>query len=1007
MIKYCPNVLACKFKLKTSLIVGVTFSLLFVLNLKCFAQDDDWQIPEDAHIMACSPLFPLYLDNIFTPTVIAPADPNIKVTSPYQIINPVSTALELFNSLSLLRGRNCNDAPFILYIEPGVNINLGELPPEVFPLEIPVGVTLEGDFDLFKLVFTEDGLHQSYGTRIYFPYLMEYGYENRVPDIANNNSPSCNHDFASAFKLLDRSTFKNICLIGPTPDACDWRSGPSIGGAYRNYCDPSLKLPPHEGFNSGLYIYGNECTVNGCEIYGFRHNGVQVRDMIRNNSLQSPISTDCISYDSSNFFTGKFFFHHNYIHNNKGYGYGYGLYVSAGSNFNCDNSTVFYNKTGPEEVGYIHNNFFYNNKHDLDASGVRTSLDVRENTFSNKSILENVHIHNGGMSVQNPTPTYIFNSNTNGLSQVNTYDDVGCSVSVFENNVFYRGSPVDVVYPNTNICAPTTGYYVNYNFYDAKLEFNGNYFKTAPHTYSYGGGNIDWYDAANNKQDGYNFIKIGDYFHYRYYFKNLGLSSPTGISQDPNIQIDEITTKENRAQTVPFDLQSRTPEAEIASTLNTQVQSNNSEKFIYQGGKAWFDTKLCKDKSKNSPPQSNTLNLWNFGSEGPSLSGEVRTDHTNSNNPILHTFSKIGINYVTLMSIDNQIVQSNEWRASDIAKQLIMVAPDYNTDRKQYLSFWIKDTYIGRQLTPNINTTGHGTNHGVDDTRIPAPVELPTGFVKYASINDIEVWHDDIAGDSGWQYVLVNLGDYLAQETTFLQGRLEIGVRTVSDVDAERIRGFTFYVDDVYINCQDGKSAIKNGSFEFLTPKQNDPHIPYYTSAISWSQYDEGMNTNLNPPFVANAYSCPNAFSYNASGMAVHPEDSRSGNLAYKGVINQVKYTEYSPGTVYRGGNKYKYIYQDYDVHVCGTSWLKDSNNIQINVYPAPATAGSKLTIEDDIENPAERKIELFDMQGTLLLQGFYNGNVASLVSPLQPGIYLLRITNMNQSIIKKIFITQ
>lgn len=279
-------------------------------------------------------------------------------------INPVHDADELYKSLSYLYGNTCSN-PVTVTIAKNFDIQLGDLNPDVFPLEIPMGVTLEGNFDLGLV--TRDGI--SYGTKIYFPWLYEYGMENTIPSFGCW-SPIYNDDFSSAFKMLDNAAIRQICLIGPRTDTKDWRFGEAIG-KYRDRCT-GKGLPPLEGLNSGILVSGNNCEVSYCEIYGFGHYGVQVRDIVStNNSGGISTPTDCFDINIDE--TGKFFFHHNYIHNCKAYGYGYGLWVSAGSGVdkcdrtgaiipcltNIDDEANFFNYIKPEEIAYIHDNVFF------------------------------------------------------------------------------------------------------------------------------------------------------------------------------------------------------------------------------------------------------------------------------------------------------------------------------------------------------------------------------------------------------------------------------------------------------------------------------------------------------------------------------------------------------------------------------------------------------------------------------------------------------------------------
>jgi hypothetical protein len=61
---------------------------------------------------------------------------------------------------------------------------------------------------------------------------------------------------------------------------------------------------------------------------------------------------------------------------------------------------------------------------------------------------------------------------------------------------------------------------------------------------------------------------------------------------------------------------------------------------------------------------------WRFRSEKSDLTNEIRSDNSNINGLIPYQFNKVGINNFTLMNIDKTITGNNEWRASDLSKQL-------------------------------------------------------------------------------------------------------------------------------------------------------------------------------------------------------------------------------------------------------------------------------------------------------------------------------------------------
>lgn len=225
---------------------------------------------------------------------------------------PIDDALKLYTTLFYYSQlQNCSSQPLIISFAPNSFIDLGGLPPEVFPIEIPINTKLLGDYAFGNVT----GEPLSEGTKIFYPYLFEYGLENDVPSFSTLDF-LCDDDYGSAFKMLENSKIFNICLYGPTPDVKDYRYGEWLD-KFWDLCSKTY-LPPQEGINSGIEVQGNNCEIAYCEIFGFRHFAVQVIDMIK--LLGSGFHHNCVS-DAVNT-VGRFDLHHNYIHHNKSAGYG-------------------------------------------------------------------------------------------------------------------------------------------------------------------------------------------------------------------------------------------------------------------------------------------------------------------------------------------------------------------------------------------------------------------------------------------------------------------------------------------------------------------------------------------------------------------------------------------------------------------------------------------------------------------------------------------------------------
>lgn len=173
--------------------------------------------------------------------------------------------------------------PITIQIAPGHDIDFNDLRdaagnkmPHVFPLEVPPGVSIVGDYDISNVM--PDG--RSYGTRIIFPFLYEGGKEPGIPQSEwyEGYSASCNMDGAFVFKLNDGAKILNVCMQGPQPYAADirWKTG------YRDSCKwPPAYIDSVEGMVGGILIFGNNCEVAYNEIFGFPHSGILVSDIVQ------------------------------------------------------------------------------------------------------------------------------------------------------------------------------------------------------------------------------------------------------------------------------------------------------------------------------------------------------------------------------------------------------------------------------------------------------------------------------------------------------------------------------------------------------------------------------------------------------------------------------------------------------------------------------------------------------------------------------------------------------
>ncbi|HNR21202.1 MAG TPA: T9SS type A sorting domain-containing protein, partial [Bacteroidia bacterium] len=805
----------------------------------------------------------------------------------------------------------------------------------------------------------------------------------------------------------------NICLYGPTTTLNDHR----FTYVWRDGCNPNDAtniLPTHEGMSGGIMVLGNECEVAYCEIYGFRAAGCMVRDMVKSNPGNDVSPQECWDPDVA----GNFYFHHNYVHNCIANGNAYGLYVGSGRHekyYPDPTNLNFFNFYRPDEIAHIHNNIFSENKHDIDNSSGRISMFIYNNTFSQRSVRENIHMHNNDSYVYNP----MYNNANPGCTEPYTFWDVGGTQTHIYFNAFYRTqNNIDFVYPDIN---PVNQTYL-YTYLYPVLRIDNNYFSTYEHLTEYlGHDDLDWFAHNCSGREGHNKITSANRQHYTYKFYG---PFPQG---DDYIQIGENTTADppNKCQAIPFDALSETPIAVITSATDEDIANGTptslNAKIITQNQALWFDTRLCSDKYRNQPPDAgrSMVNIWNFGRTANILDDEIRRDNTNVNLPFPINFSEIGITNVTLTTLDLSPADVNDWRASDIAKQLITVTP---TDAENvYLSFWIKDSYTGREVQ-SYGTTGHGVDYINNSNNPPPPAQLPTGFRKFARVSTDggATWHylydEDIVGDDGWQHIVVLLLD--ANGNRIEEGIIEIGLRTAgTQVDAERVKGVLVYIDDVYINSTDfyNVNALMNGDFENRNAYFNDPTQPVSSQPENWEVTNWPIGTG-NHPFVAPNGCTPGfAFSYSDQGISLSTNDVRSGFYSMEGWVKptnigtkrelqgNTNYASFQNAVFYQANHVYKSVQQAFNVHA-HTSRL--SKKTSFSVKPNPSVPNEQLLLLSTDVVKGTSYFELYNPQGNLILKDDFAGNQYKFNSPIAPGIYLAKLINNNNMSYQKVVVT-
>lgn len=129
-----------------------------------------------------------------------------------------------------------------------------------------------------------------------------------------------------------------------------------------------------------------------------------------------------------------------------------------------------------------------------------------------------------------------------------------------------------------------------------------------------------------------------------------------------------------------------------------------------------FDGSMSFDENKIPISQY----FWRFG-DGDYNGNEKRDLHGK------YTFNEPGIYTITLFVANAYGV------ISEIAQKNITVNPAITTEKKYILSVWVKDSY---------------------------PDTLIDRYVKQILVDNQVVWSDDVAGDEGWQHVIVDISSF-------------------------------------------------------------------------------------------------------------------------------------------------------------------------------------------------------------------------------------------------------
>lgn len=1001
----------------------------------------------------------LQLQNIKAQNKTVPGGPCPTVCGP--LSGPVSTASELMQALCYYCGNDCSN-PVTIKFANNARINLGTIAAVNFPLTVPAGVTLSGDFSIFN-----SNCNNSYGTTLIFPYLFEGGYECNA-NFCNCLHPPCvgNALHGAVFNMLDCSQIKNIRLIGPKTDLKDYGFGQQCISPFRNTCDAVPTPSSHTtqtGLAVGIEVNGTETYIEGCEIYGFPMMGIMVKDLIVNVANYNGPAGNCYINDT-------------YIHNCKGKGYGYGLWVTGGgqphcdddnttnhvtNNWACDNGATpdptysnpaignnywdhFYNFNAPDERVHLTKCVFYDNNHDIDAAGAnRNSVIFFYCTFSQKTMSENINKHYGDAVVCNPTGPAVYD-NTLSIPNRSVIIHASGTKTEFNSCVFYNyglTQPIAGKYPNINNCPSCTQCYTP----DIPgLTLEKNFFRlptcsSCTTTVAITGG-FDC-NAVGGKGVGgnppakhFNFLDIDGVPHWQWNFLDPAETFLT-IGED-------ITNTANICKSGIPDALSGAPVA-VISSMFPGGPITTAPKKIAEGGTLIFDISQCMDGSNprqfaGTAGAHDMIYMWRFHSLANDVEDEIRT--SNVCGPVSYSFNKAGIVNVNLMVID-----AVTGIASDEAKQQITVIPANND--AVWLIFNIKDSYSGRQVA----TTDKCENL-VDDIRNAQQATEPTWFQKYAAVSTdggvtfADVWVDDIQGDEGWQYVKINLSERFLPQ--FLcEPLVEIGLRAVANPetglgpDASVVRSVTLSIDDGYVNSfLTGDNLFANGDFE----ESNNTSIVDIDFAkdrtpAAWQAIDETPSVltynficdpwpeDAGNPAWGSVPGFPTLFTRNANGSGLSTAETRSGFFSYEGYVKSfaldvhkvtIGGTDYyydtfcdkdfagTHGNAYRTYNvgKYKAVRQFFknDRNYCAHLRTFD---FKYELMPSASLKGNEVDVKilRNTSTTDHCYISIIDLQGKEVYSNNFNGRSFTFNNVFKPGVYSVKISSGDLYEVKKL----
>ncbi|HNR20130.1 MAG TPA: T9SS type A sorting domain-containing protein [Bacteroidia bacterium] len=904
-------------------------------------------------------------------------------------------------------------------------INLGELVPSgtqppnnLFPLIVPDFVTVQGNFNFYG------------GTTINFPFLYQGGLKcghqqfanvNDMPPGGDNNgdepfaddeqmahnnnsnsspSPLSIANMAFVFRLGEGSMLKNLCITGPKTDTKEQVMTYTIDKIVNCNGNTTNVLPPIQGMAGGVYMKGKDSRIENCEIYGFPLYGVYI---------QPDVSSD----------HGNVYIDRCYIHNNKAWGWGYGVWLSGGGgSMTCDHISPacstwqkvpngnppvqllpakIQNSPIADMVLYLSNTFFFENGKDFDSSGDRNSVIIDHCTFSERVPAgANIHRHEDAdlcndvyqindpvvcpvtPTPTNPTPNYAQACNL-------SIDEVGGNHTWIQGSFFYKGGyEIQMQYPN--IFDPYED--VNSTCYQNATPFGaltplvhiGRNINAAPPDNRTG---WNYFINENTNQFGRIFIANTD-------IKYWDIADPyiEVIHHPQNSVMDGQNIYVSNASQAPV------PMLEITSTHPSTGTGNPD--LITQGEDVEFYTTNCRDAAHDF--NTDMVYMWRFHEQRYDHQDEIRTAAlgTGPGGGLRHSFNNIGITNVNLMAID----VNNNFAASNIATQQITIQPSAGNN-DVVLVVNIKDSYDGRNLIGPVGCRYDRTDSTLNVTGLwdhLNPIDhTPTGFVLFIEINGEEIWSQDIAADDGgWQYLTFNIEDYvLTNVPCGCSDMIEIGIRPSGHdgADAAMVRGVSIYVDDVYIRSINGYNALANGDFEEL-----DGSWP-----ASWILTDNNISYTLctNPPASA---------ATSSSGGRNERDEVRSGHYAYWGRIKSLAdNVPYYTGMTYNGGYVYKSVKQEFNIlNPPPPRLAQPKAPLQANfqIQPNPSSINRLVNgMFTSLPPDNDYTINVIAPDGSTVYSKEGTGYEFSFNSDFPPGVYYVNIKSKNYSGFRKMVV--